>query len=301
MAQAVVCPACGAKIKAGRPSCLRCGEQLAAAEAADAPVVVQTGISKLVAEYRGPILAAGIVLPLALLVIAVARQPPAYVPPTVSEVAKPAAPLPATHVTDEIVVGAVPNYADMRFFDADRAGRAVFNNGDFGSAIEQYLRAVEKNPKDLASLNNLGQALVRVGRVAEAVPYFERAIALNRSEWAPRFNLAHAYGVMNDWPKAVDGYRAAAAVFPEDYVTHYNLGLALHKAGQEEAAIPEFQKAIDLAPGEPSFHLSLGISYERLKKQTEAVQAYEDYLTMAPDAPDAGQVKSHLTALKKPA
>ena len=53
-------------------------------------------------------------------------------------------------------------------------------------------------------------------------------------------------------------------------------------------------------------------SYSPLEKATsavpeavqyyfEAVQAYEDYLAMAPDAPDANQVKNHLTALKKPA
>src|SRR5712691_1283824 len=79
MAQAIVCPACGAKIKEGRPACLRCGEKLPATESAT-PAAVPTGFSKFVADQRGPLLAAGIILGLLLLGVAVARTPSASEP-----------------------------------------------------------------------------------------------------------------------------------------------------------------------------------------------------------------------------
>jgi len=189
--------------------------------------------------------------------------------------------------------------AQPGFLDADRGGTAAYGRGDFESAIAQYRAAIERNPKNLDALNNLGQALVRAGRAAEGVPFFERAIALNATDWAPRFNLAHAYGSLQDWPHAVTAYRAALQVFPDDYVTSYNLGLALHRAGQEEEAVDAFKKAIRLAPGEPSFHLSLGISFERLHRPADAVQAYEDYLEMAPGAADTDQVKTRIDSLRK--
>lgn len=302
--QAVICPACGAKIKEGRPKCLRCGQELEGATASIESTTEQgpqeTALGK-VPRQRVLFIAAGILVPMVLVYFALNRQPPPYQPPAPFKSAvEPKSVQPVPPRSDEEQATAAADLRNERFFDPDRSGRAAFNGGDFNAAVLQYQAAIQKNPNDLESLNNLGQALVRLNRAQEAIPYFEKAIALNTANWAPRFNLAHAYGAMNDWPKAITEYRGAAAAFPDDYVTHYNLGLALHKAGQEDGAVQEYQKAIDLAPGEPSFHLSLGLSYEKLNKPADAAHAYQDYLTMAPEAPDASQVKNRIEALKTP-
>ena len=299
MAKEVICPACGAKMKAGRVACLRCREKLVAAPSEKrAP----SPFSQFIARRRAPLLAAGIVFPLvaAWVVIAFENPKDQASRPSTQTIAAAKAPErdSAVAVAAPVTPAALAN--EWPFVDSGRAGTGAYARGDFASAIASYTQAVEKNPKDLTALNNLGQALARVGRAAEAIPYFERAIALNGRVWEPRFNLGHAYGLLNDWPNAVAAYRAAAQVFPDDYVTCYNLGLALHKMGQEEAAIPELRKAIELAPGEASFHLSLGVSYERLQKPADAIQAYEAYLNMAPSAPDAQQVRTHIDSLKKP-
>ena len=189
---------------------------------------------------------------------------------------------------------------DRSFMDSDRAGNAAYLAGDHNRALVEYQKAIEKNPDDVMSLNNLGQVLVRTGRPAEAIAYFNRAIELNASVWAPHFNLARAYSTLGDGARAIAEYKVAASLLPDDYVTVYNLGLALHKSGNEEAAITEFRRAAELAPSEPSFHLSMGISYERLKKPVDAVQAYEDYLSLAPEAADAAQVRSRIQTLKNP-
>ena len=62
MAQEVICPACGTRMKAGRRACLRCGEKLIADDSA-APAQ-PSRYSQFVARWRGPLLAGGIVLPL---------------------------------------------------------------------------------------------------------------------------------------------------------------------------------------------------------------------------------------------
>jgi Flp pilus assembly protein TadD len=275
-----------------RLHCLRCGHSLAAT----APAAVRAPAAlRFVADYRWWLAAIGVALLATAMRAGLARQDlpesaVAATADTMNQAPQATNPEPASRSTTE-----------QMFLDPDRGGTGAFARGDFSSAIALYREAIEKNPNDLDSLNNLGLALVRVGRPAEAIPYFERAIQLNQTNWGPKFNLATAYSALNDWANAISAYRAASAALPNDYVTLYNLGLALHKVGDEEAAITEFRRAAELAPGEPSFHLSLGISYERLKRPSEAVQAYEDYLNLAPDAADAAQIRLRIQTLKNPA
>jgi Flp pilus assembly protein TadD len=298
VAQEQLCSACGAKMKASRRACLRCGEKLIADDAGPPPE--PSLLSKFVARYRAPLLAGGIVVPLVTVWVTVSLITPDDPPvqPAQHTAAVPTPKAPAAEVPQSPTgPGAV---SEPGFLDAGRGGTAAYTRGDFASAILRFQEAIEKNPNNLDALNNLGQALVRTGRAAEAVPYFERAIALNPTNWGPRFNLGHAYGELHDWPKAVIAYKSASQVFPDDYVTEYNLGLAQHQMGQEEEAVQTYRKAIALAPGEATFHVSLGISYERLQKPVDAIQAYEDYLALAPEAPDAAKVKSRIESLKKP-
>ena len=286
----VVCQVCGAKTKAGRLRCPRCGEIFAAAPtaggtAASLPAAFQ--------RYRGPLVLTGSVLSVILLVAVIARQPGA--------VTESAAPPPAAKPVSRPAQTSAPAQPDPGFLDPKTGGSVAYASGDYKSSLEHYKRAVESNPEDGDSLNNLGQLLARNGDPAAAIPYLEKAVRLYPSVWSYRFNLAHAHGRMGNWPQAVDDYRQARNLFPDDYVTHFNLGMALHEMGDEEAAVYEFRKGAELAPAEPGFQRSLGISYEQLNRADEAVKAYEQYLSMSPSAPDADKVKARIEHLRKPA
>ncbi len=293
--RAIICPACGGKLKGGRLRCLRCGADLARGSVS-APMEPGAAAGRL---PHGALLVGALFLTAAILAAALwprAAAPGGSEPAQAAVSTKPAAPSATPGPA-----AAVQPVGGPAFLEPGRAGGAAYMRGDFTGALHDFEEAVRKNPDDLQSLNNFGQTLVRLDRAAEAVPYFQRAMELNPTEWSPRFNLAHAYEVMNDWPKAVDAYRQAAAVFPEDYATRYNLGHALHQTGDDAAAVVEFKKAIELAPGEPSFLVALGLSYERLQQPASAVEAYEQYLALASDAPDADRVKARIQALKHPA
>ena len=287
---AVVCQACGAKIKAGRVRCPRCNEVLAAA-----PVAAGTSqaLPAILGRYRGPLALVGSALSVALLVAVIASRPDPVEEQTVRKSVPPARPAAAAT--------AAPAQPDPGFLDAKTGGKAAYAAGDYASSLEHYKEAVERNPNDGDALNNLGQLLSRNGDPAAAIPHLQKASRLYPSVWAYRFNLAHAHGQLGDWSQAADDYRQARNLFPDDYVTHFNLGMALHKLGDEEAAVYEFRRGAELAPSEPSFHLSLGISYEQMNLVDQAAKSYEQYLALAPSAPDADKVKARIELLRKPA
>lgn len=298
----LICAECGARIKADREHCLRCGEILRGVEA---PMALHEafGIS------QGQLQILGIVVSLAVLggVAAIWE----FRPTLEDEMARPADPrvvpktpvaAPAAPASEPTDPAAATNATRATFepataLDSTRVGTGAFANKDFESAKAAYERALEKKPDDPEALNNLGLSLVRMGRVGDAVPRFERAAALVPDKWAYRFNLAHAVGQLGQWDRAVTEYREAVRIFPGDYATQYNLAMALHKKGDENAAVPEFQKAIVLAPSEPTFHVSLGISLEKLGRIADAVREYRVFLEMEPSAPEAGSLKAHVDAL----
>jgi Flp pilus assembly protein TadD len=294
----VVCQVCGAKTKAGRLRCPRCGEILETAPAAadpkvGPPVGASADLPAAFQRYRGPIVLAGSLLSLILLVAVLSRQPePAPVAaPAARPVATATAPAPTS----------APARPDPGFLDARTGGATAYAAGNYTTALEHYKKAVELNANDGDALNNLGQLLARNGDPASAIPYFEKAVRLYPNVWAYRFNLAHAHGRLGEWPQAVDDYKRARDLFPTDYVTHFNLGMALHKMGDEEAAVYEFRKGAELAPSEPSFHLSLGNSLELLNRPEDAMKAYEQYLALSPPSAEADKVKARLEHLRKPA
>jgi len=282
MAGAVVCLACGAKIKAGRERCLRCGEALPA----QVPPSDELRLSE-----RGPLLIGGTVVSLLVLAAAMFFRGPAM-QPSLGPAGLPVASQPVG------TPAAAPPIVVRPFFDSSHAGQIADGTGDIASTVERLRKAVQNNPDDGQSLNDLGLALVRAGRPVEALQHLGRAATINPGVWEYRFDLARAYSQIENWTRAITEYEAAVALSPDDYATLYNLGLALHWQGREEDAIARFQRAIELAPAEPSFQLALGVSYEGLKRPLEAANAYRRYLELAPaNAPEADSVKARIQAL----
>lgn len=255
--------------------------------------VPATGYTQLYAQHRGPLVLAGTLLSIILLLVVVGTRREVQVSDRATAESKP----PAQAAPRRVVAPVRP---DPGFVEPRTGGAAAYKAGDYAGSLEQYRKAVGLNPNDGDALNNLGQLLSRTGNPAEAVPYFEKAVQLYPSIWAYRFNLAHAHGQLGNWSQAVDDYRRARSLFPEDYVTQFNLGMALHKLGDEEAAVYEYRKGAELAPAEPSFHISLGMSFEQLNRAEDAVKSYEQYLALAPSAPDADKVKARIEQLRKP-
>jgi Flp pilus assembly protein TadD len=283
-----ICPACGAKSRAGLWRCLRCGEL-------QVPDAKKSRLRVWTRAHRSRLIAAGTLLSVVVTVALAAWR----AVPTAGVPAPSASAHVATTSTAPATAPAAPVTPSMRSaLDARRDGNVAYHAGDFERALKRYEEAVAANPSDPDSLNNLGQMLARNGRAAEAAKLFERAIAVNRNKWAYHFNLAHALGQLDDWKRAAAEYRSALDLFPDDYVTHYNLAQALHKSGDEESAVAEYRSAIALAPGEGTFYLSLAISLERLNRATEAAANYEKYLELTPMAPEAERMRKHVQQLR---
>ncbi|MGH9241200.1 MAG: tetratricopeptide repeat protein [Vicinamibacterales bacterium] len=288
MVAAIKCAACGTKTYARRTHCPRCRAPLTAAPAAQPAPQGQarrrTAIPIAIVCVVALVLTAGVAVQLG----------------TSSASATPSPGSPPAAVRGPS--GANPQFEGTskgaNSMDLARGGVAAYAKGDVAGSIEQFMAAVEADPKNGQALNNLGQALVRAGRAREAIPYFDQAIAVTGSVWTYHFNRAKAYGELQDWSRAVAGYRQAAGLFPQDYATAFNLARALQESGDLNGAIDEFQRAINLAPGEADFPLALAYALESARRPGDAVSAYRRYLELQDSGPTAEKVRQRIEELE---
>lgn len=286
---AVICAACGAKVKSGRVKCLRCRELLVARQdaAGSRPIPWKT---------------AGLVTALVALggvaVVFTGRTTPSPRRGTSQGVGGSrvlnAAPARSTAASRSAAESTPGSAAVSDLITGERA----YASGNINVSVQQLQAAVDANPDDPRALNDLGQLLVRTGRAREAVPYLDKAVSLKPDSWAYQFNRARAYAELQEWGQAVEGYRAAGRLFPDDYATQYNLAKALQASGDIGAALAAYEKAIELAPGQSDFQLSYGLALETAKRPQDAAAAYRRYLELEPDSPQAEKVKAHLAGLR---
>lgn len=288
-AAAIICAACGAKVKSGRIKCLRCGQRLVARQDAPAPRPF---------PWKTFGLVSGLVALGGVAVVLASRSTPS-VPSTTSPGVG------AARVLNTASARSTP--ASRTANEPDLAGGAVsdviggeraYASGNIDASVQQLQTAVEADPSDVRALNDLGQVLVRTGRAREAVIYLDKAVSLKPDSWAYQFNRARAYAELQEWGRAVEGYRAAGRLFPDDYATQYNLAKALQASGDIGAALAAYEKAIQLAPGQSDFQLSYGLALETAKRPQDAAAAYRRYLELEPDSAQAEKVKAHLAGLK---
>jgi tetratricopeptide (TPR) repeat protein len=289
---AVVCAACGAKVRSDRVKCLRCGKPLVARQDAPPPRPI-------------PWTTVGVVVGCVALggvgIMLTGGSPHAGEPsaPGVlqgSSTTEAAAPARLRAATAAASV-ALPDPAAVAVSDL-MAGQKAYAAGNIEASAQRLRSAVEANPDDHRALNDLGQVLVRTGHTQEATQYLDKAVQLVPDSWTYQFNRARAYAQLQKWDQAIQGYRAAAQLFPEDYATQYNLAKALQASGSLNDAIAGYEKAIQLAPGQSDFQLSYGLALEAAKRPGDAAAAYKRYLELEPESPEAEKVKAHLAELQ---
>jgi len=291
VAQAVICAACGAKVRADRARCPRCREPLVGRQetpAAQSNRWVTVGIVAgciAVGGFSIVLIKSSRPAPVVLAKSAVASTATAPAPPVAEQRAT------ETTSTQSSPVGATSGLI---------AGERAYDGGNLDTALQAFQAAAVANPTDPRALNNLGQVLVRLGRAQDAVSYFDRAVQLEPDSWPYQFNRARAYAQLQQWAPAIAGYQRASQLFPTDYATQYNLAKALQASGNLNSAVTAYEKAIALAPGQPDFQLSYGQALEAAARRQDAAAAYRRYLELEPTSPEAEKVRAHLAQLESP-
>ena len=161
-------------------------------------------------------------------------------------------------------------------------GVIKMQDGDTKGAIQDFLEAAERNPKEAAYLENLAWAQAGTGQFAEAAKTLEQAIAIrpndpelhwkqgivagrsgNHKEAVGSFSkalsldpkLAKAYRdrgwervMLRDWKGAIADTTEAIKLTPADSLAYENRAAALAGSGDWKGAVEDYTRALDTSP-----------------------------------------------------
>jgi len=127
--------------------------------------------------------------------------------------------------------------------------------GKLDQALKDYLRVLDDNPKDISTLNKVGDLFVRMNRHGESIPYFTR--------------IADHYSRDGFFLKAIAIYKKINKIDPARLEVYDRLADLYHKQGLTQDARSQYQVLAD--------------HYQKSNKSDDAIGAYKKMATVDPN------------------
>jgi Flp pilus assembly protein TadD len=153
--------------------------------------------------------------------------------------------------------------------------------GQRGEAITEWRRALELNPGDAKTHNNLGRALAEQGELDEAIAHWQKALEVNPNYVEAHNNLGVAFIRRGKFDEAIAHFQKVLETGGEYAEVHNNLGWALDQKGKTDKAIAEYQKAIGINPKFAQAHFNLGNALYARGNTSEALAEWRRALALA--------------------
>jgi tetratricopeptide (TPR) repeat protein len=122
------------------------------------------------------------------------------------------------------------------------------------NAVREQLAAlkqtVEKNPRDVSALTQLGNMYMDAAKYPQAADYFERALAV-REDPTVRTDLGICYKQNGQPEKALAAFQRAASEAPEQWQAMYNEALMLGEMQRWDDARAVASKLSAMRPNDP--------------------------------------------------
>lgn len=166
-------------------------------------------------------------------------------------------------------------------------GKSLVAQGNLTAGLNELLKAVELDPNNPETQNELALAYREMNLYSQAITHFEKATEL-RADYSEAYNnLGTVYLILAKWDRAINCFRNALrnTIYATPHFAHNNLGLAYHEKGEFKKAVESYLKAIQFQPSfSRAFH-NLGVTYEAMNEWDEAIEAYKESIRHAPEDP----------------
>lgn len=165
-------------------------------------------------------------------------------------------------------------------------GLALYKSGDAEASIEQYLEALEDDPKFAECWFNLGNSYKVLGRTQEAEGAFEKAIEFQGKFDVARLNLGIIYRDTGRPDLALEQWRRAVKDNDQFDLAYLEIGLLEAQRNNVDAAIPAFERVLELRPTAKQVRVHLGNAYLRSGREGSAKLAENEYRAAVGIDPD---------------
>jgi tetratricopeptide (TPR) repeat protein len=195
-------------------------------------------------------------------------------------------------------------------------GNHSFEEAQYEAALRYYASAIEllqgRGESNLINAHyNRGLAYLKKGGYESAISDFTRVIQMNPKDSRAYYNRGNALALTNLHERAINDYSRAIELDPEKAYLYYSRGLTYQEERESyERAIDDFKTAITLNPEDKKSYCFLGITHYKKKDYRKAQQYFGKALSIDPAYAEAmtgrgqaylrsGKMKNALSDFKK--
>ena len=124
------------------------------------------------------------------------------------------------------------------------------DQGDFKSAKEKYIKAVEENDSIADAYCNLGILESQEGNYAKAIDSFTLCLKYEPRQYEAHYNLANLFAEMGNFSLAKMHYKISIELEPVFSNNYFNLGLTLAMNKEYKEAVDVLRQYRQLTPME---------------------------------------------------
>ncbi|MBT3415530.1 MAG: tetratricopeptide repeat protein [Nitrospina sp.] len=146
---------------------------------------------------------------------------------------------------------------------------------------------LQKNPKDIKALYNLGGVYIEMHRYGDAITPLRELVKIAPDHKSGRLQLGRAQMEMGRDESALENLEEALRLDPESQMVkkvlcqaHSNLSTAYGRIKNQKQSEHHFHEAIKIIPDFGPAHLSMGICYTELGRYKEALAKIKESLKL---------------------
>ena len=185
-------------------------------------------------------------------------------------------------------VASDPDSADARSY----LGNAFQVTENWEAAEAAYRAALDIEPTECRTLNNLGVLLLEHNRLDEALECFRRGLDADPNHVQVHNNICQVYTKLGEIDLAIEAGRRAVEIAPGYADGHYSLGAALVKADRLDDAITAFRGALAIQPRFLDALTNLALALVNAGNPRDAVEVTDTCLEVNPGDVEALATRS---------
>lgn len=155
--------------------------------------------------------------------------------------------------------------------------------GDYQGALEDYTKSCELDPRDADSFASRAYMKVKLNDLDGAVADFTKAIKLDHKNPDHYFYRAEALLLLKRFTQAISDYNKAVELDPKNPDFYFGRAAAFSILDREALAISDYNKAIELGSKNQDYYFGRAGALSRMKHYAEAISDYASGLKLGPE------------------
>jgi tetratricopeptide (TPR) repeat protein len=152
-------------------------------------------------------------------------------------------------------------------------------------AVDDYARAVQKDPKMVEAYVNRGYVLNDMQNAEQATQDFQSALKLQPNNGTAHLGLAFSNLQLRHGKLALDEVDIAEKILGESGPTHLARATAYRQQRLLEKAANEYRVALKYSPDDLKLHMALADTQYRMRRYADSIGTLNEALRLSPDDP----------------